>query len=130
MFAASGAEDASPEPDVAVEPADASAPRGATPLSPALSPAPPATPVSLGCVLPPPPEALPVAIPLLALSAPLATPVGTPTLPGEPGEPVALPNLAIDPMLYMLRDVGVAVLLTPTDQEDLLQLPVVSEQDY
>jgi filamentous hemagglutinin family protein len=42
----------------------------------------------------------------------------------------ALGNLALVPLLYSLQNVTPQVLLSPQDLDDLLQLPVVSEQDY
>jgi hypothetical protein len=65
------------------------------------------------CTLPPPPPPPPkVAVPHL------------------PGEPVPLPNLALVPMFDILRDIIRQALVTPSDKDDLLQLPVVSERDY
>ena len=61
---------------------------------------------------------------------PPLTPI-TPTLATLLAQhPVALSNLAIVPLLYTLQNVTPQLLLSPQDLDDLLQLPVVSEQDY
>ncbi len=60
---------------------------------------------------------------------PPITPI-TPIAQGVQAQSPPLGNLALVQLLYTLQNIIPQVLLSPQDFDDLLQLPVVSEQDY